>query len=441
MLILQGGHALSSFRIQSLITRAKAVGLDVKDLTCTYVFFVMGDAQDTKKLEQLLDAKPMTLGQGLVVVPRSGTTSPWSSKATEIAKNCGFDSVNRIERGMHVVVSGSMSDAERVLLNGFISDPMMEDVLVDLPTDAFFTPGAPDPLGIVTLGSDPISALNHANLVHGLALSDDEIEYLANAYAKLGRDPTDVELMMFAQANSEHCRHKIFNASWTLDGEDQPKSLFQWIRNTHEIAPGGVLSAYADNAAVVQGPSTERFLINPITHAYQPVVEPVHLVMKVETHNHPTAVSPNPGAATGAVAGLVAITPACGSLGPIGSIILGFVASIICFWACTSLKKAFGYDDTLDVFGVHGVAGIVGAVGTGILMSSSFGGVGFGEGVTMGAQTTVQILSVLITIIWSAIVSLILYKLVDAIIGLRPSEEDERQGLDATSHGESSYNL
>ena len=147
------------------------------------------------------------------------------------------------------------------------------------------------------------------------------------------------------------------------------------------------------------------------------------------------------GAATGAIAGLVAITPSCGSLGPIGSIVLGFIASIICFWACTSLKKAFGYDDSLDVFGVHGVAGIVGAVGTGILMSASFGGVGYGEGVTMGAQTTVQILSVLITIVWSAIISLILFKLVDAIIGLRPSEEDERQGLDATSHGESSYNL
>jgi len=154
MLILQGGDALSSFRIQSLITRAKAIGLNVQDLTCTYVFFVMGDAQDTKKLEQLLDAKPMTLGQGLVVVPRSGTTSPWSSKATEIAKNCRFDAVTRIERGMLVVVSGSMSDAERVLLNGLISDPMMEDVLVDLPTDAFFTPGAPEPLGIVTLGLD-----------------------------------------------------------------------------------------------------------------------------------------------------------------------------------------------------------------------------------------------------------------------------------------------
>ena len=300
MLILQGGDALSSFRIQSLITRARAIGIDIHDLTCTYLFFVMGEIRDANKLEQLLDAKPVVVGSGFVVLPRSGTTSPWSSKATEIAKNCGFDSINRIERGMHVVVSGSVSKAEHVLLNGLMSDPMMEDVLVDLPTDAFFTPGEPEPLGIVQLGSDPIGALNHANRVHGLALSDDEIDYLASAYGKLDRDPTDVELMMFAQANSEHCRHKIFNASWTLDGEDQPKSLFQWIRNTHEVAPGGVLSAYADNAAVVEGPTAERFLVNPITHVYQSVEEPVHLVMKVETHNHPTAVSPNPGAATGA---------------------------------------------------------------------------------------------------------------------------------------------
>ena len=300
MLILQGGEALSSFRIQSLINRAQALGIHIEDLICTYLFFVMGDARDADKLAKLLDANPLTLGSGLVVLPRTGTTSPWSSKATDIAKNCGFDAIDRIERGMHVIVSGSITDAEQVVVNGLISDPMMEDVLTDLPTDAFFTSGAPEPLGIVALGSDPIGALNHANAVHGLALSDDEVTYLATAYAKLERDPTDVELMMFAQANSEHCRHKIFNASWTLDGEDQPKSLFQWIRNTHQIAPAGVLSAYADNAAVVQGPTVERFLVNPTTHAYQSVVEPVHLVMKVETHNHPTAVSPNPGAATGA---------------------------------------------------------------------------------------------------------------------------------------------
>ena len=300
MLILQGGEALSSFRIQSLINRAQALGIHIEDLICTYLFFVMGDARDADKLAKLLDASPLTSGSGLVVLPRTGTTSPWSSKATDIAKNCGFDAIDRIERGMHVVVSGSITDAEQVVVNGLISDPMMEDVLTDLPTDTFFTSGAPVPLGIVALGSDPIGALNRANAAHGLALSDDEVTYLATAYAKLERDPTDVELMMFAQANSEHCRHKIFNASWTLDGEDQPNSLFQWIRNTHQIAPDGVLSAYADNAAVVQGPTVERFLVNPTTHAYQSVVEPVHLVMKVETHNHPTAVSPNPGAATGA---------------------------------------------------------------------------------------------------------------------------------------------
>ena len=300
MLILQGGQALSSFRIQSLISRANAAGIALENLTCTYLFFVTGEVHDSAKLEQLLDASPLSVGSGLVALPRSGTTSPWSSKATEIAKNCGFETVNRVERGMHIVVEGQVSAADQVLLNGLLADPMMEDVLDGLPTEAFFTPGEPQPLGIVTLGGDPISALNEANQVHGLALSDDEIDYLAHAYDKLGRDPTDVELMMFAQANSEHCRHKIFNASWTLDGKDQPKTLFQWIRNTHEIAPGGVLSAYADNAAVVEGPTAGRFLVNPISHSYETVVEPVHLVMKVETHNHPTAVSPNPGAATGA---------------------------------------------------------------------------------------------------------------------------------------------
>ena len=300
MLILQGGHALSPFRIQSLINRAKAVGIDIQDLVCTYLFFVIGEVRDADKLKQLLDAMPLSLRSGRVILPRSGTTSPWSSKATEIAKNCGFDGVTRIERGVHMMTSGSVSDAERVIINGLISDPMMEDVLDHLPTDTFFNSGEPAPLGIVTLGLDPVGALKNANAAYGLALSDDEIEYLKNAYARLGRDPTDVELMMFAQANSEHCRHKIFNASWTLDGEDQPKSLFQWIRNTHEVAPDSVLSAYSDNAAVVQGPTVERFLVNAYTHCYQPVEEPVHLVMKVETHNHPTAVSPNPGASTGA---------------------------------------------------------------------------------------------------------------------------------------------
>ncbi len=300
MLILQGGRALSSFRIQSLVASAQAAGIQIKGLTCTSLFFVMGQIRDSKKLRQLLEADSLSVGSGSIVLPRSGTISPWSSKATEIAKNCGFEGVSRIERGMHVVVEGDYGEADRGLLNRFISDPMMEDVLDSLPADNFFTPGAPEPLGIVELGAEPLMALSAADQKYGLALSQDEIDYLAHAYDRLGRDPTDVELMMFAQANSEHCRHKIFNASWTLDGRDQPRSLFQWIRNTHKISPAGVLSAYTDNAAVVEGPLAERFHVNPLTNSYRSVLEPIHLVMKVETHNHPTAVSPNPGAATGA---------------------------------------------------------------------------------------------------------------------------------------------
>ena len=300
MLILQGGRALSSFRIQSLIASAQSAGIQIKDLTCTYLFFVMGEICDPAKLKQLLDADSCDVGSGRVVVPRSGTTSPWSSKATEITKNCGFKSVSRIERGMHVAIKGNYAEADQTFINRLISDPMMEDVLDTLPVDGFFTPNSPESLGVVRLGTEPTKALKAAGQEYGLALSQDEIEYLASAYEILNRDPTDVELMMFAQANSEHCRHKIFNASWTLDGEDQSKSLFQWIRNTYKISPGGVLSAYTDNAAVVEGNLAEIFHVNPLTNSYQSVLEPVHLVMKVETHNHPTAVSPNPGAATGA---------------------------------------------------------------------------------------------------------------------------------------------
>ncbi len=146
------------------------------------------------------------------------------------------------------------------------------------------------------------------------------------------------------------------------------------------------------------------------------------------------------GAASGAIAGLVAITPACGSVGPMGAIILGLIAGVVCLWACTGLKSMFGYDDSLDVFGVHGVGGIVGAVGTGILMAPSFGGVGYDDGITMGGQTTTQIIAVLVTIIWTGIISVILYKIVDGIVGLRPSEEEEREGLDKTTHGENPYN-
>ena len=300
MLILQGSCPLSSFRIQALVKRARSIGLDIANLTFTYLYFILGKTQESEKLQRLIDAKPINVNFGYIVLPRAGTTSPWSSKATEIANNCGLTHVSRIERGVHVMLDKSIGKSDRVLLNSLISDPMLEDVLIDMPSEQFFRAGNSQPLGIIDLGDDPLGALYRADADHGLALSKSEISYLADAYRKLNRNPTDVELMMFAQANSEHCRHKIFNASWTLNGEKQPKSLFQWIRNTHEIWPDGVLSAYSDNAAVVEGPVVERFMINPLNYTYHKVLEPVHLVIKVETHNHPTAVSPGPGAATGA---------------------------------------------------------------------------------------------------------------------------------------------
>jgi phosphoribosylformylglycinamidine synthase len=299
MLSLQGHSALSPLQIQTLLHRATQQGLHVTAIQAHFVYFVIGAEASTHQVSALLQAVPGIPADGLFVLPRRGTVSPWSSKATDIAHNCGMLDVARIERGVHFEIDGDLSDEAMVELRTVLHDPMVEDVLSHPPRVEFFADQTASALGFITLGHDPTRALDEANQSLGLALSADEIDYLINAYQTLGRDPTDVELMMFAQANSEHCRHKIFNASWTVDGEDQPKSLFQWIRNTHELNPDGVLSAYADNAAVVEGPVADRFVIDPETQHYRMVREPVHLVMKVETHNHPTAVSPNPGAATG----------------------------------------------------------------------------------------------------------------------------------------------
>ncbi len=242
---------------------------------------------------------PERNGAGLItVLPRTGTISPWSSKATDIFWICGFSTVRRVERGVRWYCA---------------SNTRIDDVPVDqlhdrmtqswASTEDFvqvFAAEAPRTLGHVVLGEDGRSALSAANIRLGLALSGDEIDYLVAAYRELGRDPTDVELMMFAQANSEHCRHKIFNAEWLVDGDVQPKSLFQMIKNTHEKINGrGVLSAYADNAAVIAGHSDDRLWIDPTTKRYRYRDEEIHIVMKVETHNHPTAIAPFPGAATG----------------------------------------------------------------------------------------------------------------------------------------------
>ena len=241
-------------------------------------------------------------GELFIVVPRVGTHSPWSTKATDIAHNAGVASPGRLERAMAYLVetSAPLDAAARRRVSSVLHDPMTESVLHSFEdTKAIFAhheAGSVSHVAVLAGGRD---ALATANAELGLALADDEIDYLVDRFTALGRDPSDVELMMFAQANSEHCRHKIFNASWTIDGDDRELSLFSMIRNTHASSPEGVLSAYTDNAAVVEGHTAERFFARPKTGAYQGAQEPIDIVIKVETHNHPTGISPFPGAATG----------------------------------------------------------------------------------------------------------------------------------------------
>ncbi len=265
----------------------------------------MNDSQ-TAIISQLLaygSLQSSTDNQGeiLLVVPRSGTISPWSSKATEIAQRCGLSAVKRIERGIEysLMTNKPLSASVKTQLSALLHDRMTQSVLLDNAEPDLFTQHQPKPLLSVAIIEQGRDALVQANLQLGMALSDDEIDYLTVSFQNLGRNPTDVELMMFAQANSEHCRHKIFNADWTIDGIEQAKSLFGMIRNTADKCPEGILSAYSDNASVVAGSKAQVFIRNAITGEYGYVEEDAHLLMKVETHNHPTAISPFPGAATG----------------------------------------------------------------------------------------------------------------------------------------------
>ncbi len=238
----------------------------------------------------------------ILVTPRVGTESPWSSKATDIVRVCGLGSITRVERGTlyDLACDAPLEAAELELLAARLHDRMTESVWIDREEpEGLFHQGAARALRRVSLAADGRGALALANEQWGLALSADEIDYLVDAFRKLGRDPTDAELMMFAQANSEHCRHKIFNAQFVVDGANMPQSLFAMIRATHERNSAGVLSAYRDNAAVIEGADAVRFFADPHTHRYGGVYEPVDILMKVETHNHPTAISPFPGAATG----------------------------------------------------------------------------------------------------------------------------------------------
>ena len=342
MFSLLGAPALSQFRLEKLLRTLQARDARVTALSSRYVHFVDVttplDGAALGVLEQLLTygpRAPATTDRGgrLLVTPRVGTVSAWSSKATDIAHVCGLGAVRRLERGtlFFVAARPGLGPTELAALGASLHDRMTEsawvvgesddgaadddgalDPAADCAADlaaglaalvesgGVFRSGSARALRTVALGADGAAALAAANVQWGLALSPDEIGYLVDAFGRLGRDPTDVELMMFAQANSEHCRHKIFNADFIIDGVPQPESLFDMIRATYARNSAGVLSAYRDNAAVIEGATAVRLFPDPHTLRYDGVLEPVDILLKVETHNHPTAISPFAGAATGA---------------------------------------------------------------------------------------------------------------------------------------------
>ena len=305
MLCLPGSPAHSEFRLRKLRQQLIDAGVSVNGLGSRYVHLVDSGAQnlvdaELEVLNNLLTYGPLlhaeqVNGHEFYVVPRPGTISPWASKATDIAHNCGLSQVNRIERGILYSID-TPSEVPLELLH----DRMIEAVFTSFDDcAALFHSHQPRPLNEIDTTHQGRTALVQANIDLGLALSPDEIDYLTQAYVELGRNPSDVELMMFAQANSEHCRHKIFNASWTIDGVEQDMSLFSMIKNTYALHSDGVLSAYHDNSAVIEGFSATRFAPAPATADYQYEDAQLDILMKVETHNHPTAISPFPGAATG----------------------------------------------------------------------------------------------------------------------------------------------
>ncbi len=314
MLQLRGATALSPFRTEKLTSAARAVLPTLQAIHSEFVYFVDAETALTIEDEVLLkallnaslaDTQNAVTGTLMLAVPRLGTISPWSSKATDIARISGLATVERIERGIAYYVETAagerLSAEQKAILAPLVHDRMVESLLFEFSaTEGLFSHTAPAPLLSVDVMGGGKAALLAADGELGLALSDDEIDYLVERFTALQRNPTDVELMMFAQANSEHCRHKIFNADWIIDGEQQPLGLFPMIRNTTKCSPDGVLSAYHDNAAVIASPTAAaRFFPEGATAEYGCVTEATHINIKVETHNHPTAIAPFPGAATG----------------------------------------------------------------------------------------------------------------------------------------------
>ena len=311
-LALRGRNALSDFRLRKLLSSLRQVLPGVSGLAAEYWHFVEThrdlSTEERRVLERILDYGPVNAsvkhnGQLFLVIPRFGTISPWSSKATDIALSCGLQAVRRIERGVawYAQIKGkrALKPAETAGLLPLIHDRMTETVIGSLDgAGELFHHYQPQPLKTVDVTHGGRAALEQANREMGLALADDEIDYLVENFRHIGRDPTDVELMMFAQANSEHCRHKIFNAEWVIDGVAQERSLFDMIRESHRRSPGGTVVAYSDNSAIMEGATVRRF--RPSADGeYRFREESSQILMKVETHNHPTAISPFPGAATG----------------------------------------------------------------------------------------------------------------------------------------------
>lgn len=313
VLPLRGVTALSDFRVEKLLQKAAALGLPEVKLSSEFWYFVGSekalDAATVEKLQALLAAQSVEqtpkAREGLhlfLVTPRLGTISPWASKATNIAENCGLAGIERIERGMAVWLEGALTDEQKQQWAALLHDRMTESVLPDFQTASkLFHHIQSETFSSVDVLGGGKEALVKANTETGLALSADEIDYLVENYQALQRNPSDVELMMFAQANSEHCRHKIFNADFILNGEKQPKSLFGMIRDTHNAHPEGTVVAYKDNSSVIEGAKIERFYPDAAENqGYRFHKEDTHIIMKVETHNHPTAIAPFAGAATGA---------------------------------------------------------------------------------------------------------------------------------------------
>ena len=310
MIVKEGPASHSPFKLESLLRRLQSIDQNIDDLGARFIHLIDSKNDPDEEQDRILDSIleygpdwPFGTDEGFKVftLPRFGTTSPWSSKATDIAKVCGLTSIEKIERG--VVFTLALKDKDSAPSKEAIEmlyDRMTEVVITDLKqAKEIFSSLEPQPFSDVDILSDGKKALETANIELGLALNNDEIDYLLEQFTKLNRNPTDAELMMFAQANSEHCRHKVFNADWVIDGVDKERSLFQMIKNTYEASSRNVLSAYKDNAAVIAGHKADWFLPHLDDQKYGRFHDEIHTMMKVETHNHPTAISPYPGAATG----------------------------------------------------------------------------------------------------------------------------------------------